>query len=299
MAAVERVILTENGMQVFAYLDTESVPVAWALVRGVLVSADCVAPNTPETNAFVSFMLAGMLQCEARTRFYNESLIEEIRAKEFPEQISRLRGLYFFPTKEDAKAAISQGWGAHFSEQNLLELRLYPNQTITKVDANWITYAKRDAGQLDANNLEWVRAYWRGETCPCGQAPAWELIAAGEAVVLDIEVRRRCYDWLRQQFPDSWVLIEMSHLAGEVGTRGGLIAPFIRRIDDEQVELGYVWRDAEFHDLAVIEAIKHHSGAGYLGQLLRETPEWKIPDLRPYFRRFRLDVQGRFSLNEC
>lgn len=53
MAAGERIMLAENGMQVFAYLDTESVPVAWALVRGVLVSADCVAPNTPEANAFV------------------------------------------------------------------------------------------------------------------------------------------------------------------------------------------------------------------------------------------------------
>ncbi len=291
-------MLTENGIQVFAYLDTESVPTAWALVRGVLVSADCVAPNTPEANAFVSFMLAGMLQCEAKTRFYNESLIEEIRAKEFPEQISRLRGLYFFPTLDEAMAPIRQDWPGHFREHNLLELRLYPSRPITRADANWITYAKRDDGRIDAHNLEWVRAYWRGETCPCGQAPVWELIAAGEAVVLDIGVRRRCYDRLRQQFPDSWVPIEMSHVAGEVGTRGGLIAPFIRRIDDEQAELGYVWRDAEFHDLAVIEAMKRHPGAGYLGQLLRETPEWKMPDLRSHFRRFRLDAQGRPLLNE-
>ena len=244
-------------------------------------------------------MLAGMFQCEARTRFYNESLIEEIRAKEFPEQISRLRGLYFFPTKEDAKAAISQGWDAHFSEQNRLELRLYPNQPITKVDANWITHEKTDGhGRIDANDLDWIRAYWRGETCPCTQAPAWELIAVGEAVVLDVEVRRRCYDRLRQLFPDSWVPIEMSHLAGEVGTRGGLIAPSIRRIDDEQAVLCYVWRDAEFHDSAVIAAISRHPDAGYLGKLMRETPRWKSPDLRPYFKQFRVDAQGVPLLHE-
>ena len=67
---------------------------------------------------------------------------------------------------------------------------------------------------------------------------------------------------------------------------------------DEQAELCYVWRDAEFHDSAVIAAISRHPDAGYLGKLMRETPQWKIPDLRPHFKKFRMDARGALLLHE-
>lgn len=278
-----------NGMPVWAYLDTEFAPVAWALVRGILVSADCAPLDGQGPAGFVSFMHAGMIMLGDSARIFNEGVIEGIRAKALSHQVSRLRGLYFFASKEEANAPLAEEWGYYFQEKNLLELRFCPAGAVTKVDANWITYAKTDsAGRIDPSDTSWIHSYWRGEVCP-GREPAWEVIGSGEAVVLDTEVRYRCYEQLKRQFPESEVFLKMAHIAGEVGTKGGLITPFVQQISANEAELRYLLREAEFHDQEVIERIGQHPNAGNLGQLMRDNPIFRTPDLREYFRRFPLN----------
>jgi hypothetical protein len=88
----------------------------------------------------------------------------------------------------------------------------------------------------------------------------WELIADGVAVVLDVDVRRRCFERVKIAFPDSHIPILMARLASEAGTHGDLITPFLLRHDDQHVRLAYLYRDAEFHDPAVIAKIANHRG---------------------------------------
>src|SRR5258705_5434499 len=57
-------------------------------------------------------------------------------------------------------------------------------------------------------------------------------------------------------------------LGVEAGTRGGLIAPFLQREDENHVLLGYLWSDAEFHDPAVIGAIKGHPDSDALVRMM-------------------------------
>jgi hypothetical protein len=87
-------------MRVFAFLDLGFPPVAWAVMRGMLVSADQVHSEAPD--GFVSFMLAGMIKYQSNNRILNESIIEHVRATRYPQRISRLRGMYFFRSREDA-----------------------------------------------------------------------------------------------------------------------------------------------------------------------------------------------------
>jgi hypothetical protein len=84
----------------------------------------------------------------------------------------------------------------------------------------------------------------------------------------------------------------MARLASEVGTRAGLTAPFLQRQDENRVLLGYLWSDAEFHDLAVINAIKEHPDSGALGRMMAENETWKIPDFRPWGKVFELGRQN-------
>lgn len=278
-----------DGIPVWAYLDREFEPVAWALVRGILVSADCAPLDGQGPAGFVSFMHAGIIMCNNSIRSFNENVVESIRAKAFPHQVSRLRGLYFFASKEDASVAPLL-WGNHFRAKNLLEFRLYPAGPVTKVDVNWITYAERDSvGRIDPGDTSWIHAYWRGEACP-GRKPAWEVIACGEAVVLDVDVRRQCYEQLKRRFPESEVFLEMAHIAGEVGTKGGLIAPFLERVDADTAELRYMFRNADFHDPATVALMTKHPSAPCLASLMRDNPSYKTPDLRQFFRRFPLRV---------
>ena len=138
-------------------------------------------------------------------------------------------------------------------------------------------------------DLQWVHRYWAGDSY--NESPVWERIAKGVALVLDERVRRQCYDYVREIFPASHIPILMARLASEVGTRGGLIAPFLQRQDEKRVLLGYLWSDAEFHDPAVIAAIKEHPDSGALGRMMTENETWKMVDFRPWCKVFELGEQ--------
>jgi len=178
-------------MRVFAFLDLNHPPVAWAVMRGMLISADHAAPST--STGFVSFMMAGMIQHQNNRRIFNELIVEYERAIRFPDRVSRLAGMYFFPTRAEARARIGDSeWPAYFIAENLVEFELDTPSAPTMVDANWITHAPRaEDGRILTDDLTWIQKYWNSE--PFSHAPVWELISNGVAVVLDTNVRRHCF----------------------------------------------------------------------------------------------------------
>jgi len=97
-------------MRVFAYLDLGHIPTAWAVMRGMLISARCNPHYGP---GCLSFMLAGMILRGNNLRLQKELIIEDQRLKCSPSQVSRLEGLYFFESRSDA-LRIEGKWGGHF-----------------------------------------------------------------------------------------------------------------------------------------------------------------------------------------
>jgi hypothetical protein len=276
----------KQSTRVFAFLDLEHPAVAWAVMRGMLVSSDYA--SEPKNPGFISFMQAGIIEALNNARLFNEFVIEAVRLSIFSQQVSRMRGIYFFRTRDDAVARIGDAkWPPYFEARNLLELKLCYDEPFTDVDANWITFAPvGNDGRVCLADLQWINRYWAGEKY--NDTPVWERIAKGVALVLDEQVRRRCYDYLKDLFPDSHIPILMARLASEAGTRGGLVSPFLQRVDDKRVQLGYLWSGAEFHDPAVINAIAQHPDAGALGRMMAENENWKIMDLRPWGKTFEL-----------
>jgi hypothetical protein len=276
-------------VRVFAFLDLEHPAVAWAVMRGMVVSADQTYP--PPHPGFTSFMLAGMIEWQNNTRIFNEAIIEEARLRQFQHQVSRLRGIFFFRSQTEAEARIGDpDWPPYFKRDNLIEFELSPVAPLTVVDANWITLAPLGPDfRLQMDDLDWIEKYWNG--LQYQKEPVWEVIANGVAVILDEKVRRRSYDYVRQVFPKSHIPILMARLASEAGTLGGLTTPFLVRRDSENIELGYLWSDREFHDPEIIKKIAAHPDAGALGRMMRENETWNIPDFRPYGRTFKLGIQ--------
>lgn len=282
-------IKLRKSIRVYCFLDLEHPAVAWAVMRGMLVSADHVASPA---DGFISFMQAGIIEHLNSARLYNELLIETVRQKLFPKQVSRLRGMFFFQSRHDAEERIGDPkWPRYFESKNLLELELRYEDNFTDVDANWITFAPIEGdGRISVDNLQWIGRYWAGE--PYNNNPVWERIAKGIALILDEKVRRQCYDYLREFFPSSHIPILMARLAGEAGTRGGLITPFLLRQDEKLIQLGYLWSDAEFHDPTVIAAIHHHPDSGTLGRMMAESEGWRSPDFRPWGKVFQFGEQS-------
>lgn len=174
---------------VFAFLDLDHPPVAWAVSRGMLISADL--NDQKSSDGFVSFMQAGMIEHQDNVRVFNEFLIERMRPVTNPHAISRLRGMYFFPDEASALARVGDyEWPPYFKPENLVELELTSPSNVTIVDSDWITYApRRTDDRIDTDQLDWIGRYWKGE--PRSSNPVWEYIATGVAVVLDESVRRR------------------------------------------------------------------------------------------------------------
>ena len=132
-----------SGLQsigpVYAFLDLDHPAVAWAVMRGMLVSASHAA----DAPGFISFMHAGMILAGNNARLFNEAVIEIYRATHFPKHISRMRGMYFFCSRGEAEARIGdKNWPPYFTSENLIELDLLCDDLPTIVDANWISICR-------------------------------------------------------------------------------------------------------------------------------------------------------------
>jgi len=255
-------------------------------MRGTLISA----PSLREPSSFVSFMFAGILQSRDNRRLHNEIIIEETRLKRFPHQISRLSGIYFFPDRRTAKIAVEESWGSHFAEENLTELELYSNDAITRVDASWITNAPTNPDGL-LNTPEWLDDYWAGR--PASQNPTWEILSNGYAIILDEKIRKKAYEIIQLKFPNSWIMMEMSRLAGEAGSDAGSIMPYVLRRENNLHTLMYLFDDKDFHDEETIRKISLHPDAGRLGYRMSQEEFWTVPDFRPWYQDFALESRQK------
>jgi hypothetical protein len=279
-----------QSSRVFCFLDLDHPAVAWAVMRGMLVSADHASASP--SRGFISFMQAGMIETLNNRRIFNEFLIEMVRANSFPHQISRMRGMFFFRSRAEAQARIDDPkWPPYFKSKNLVELELWYNGAITDVDANWITFAPlAEDGRVSIHDLNWVRRYWAAEQY--NASPVWERLAKGVALVLDERIRRQCDRYVKEVFPSAHIEALKARLASEAGTRGGLITPFLLREDEKRVRLGYVSIDQDFQDPEVIDAIARHPDAAALGRMMAEKETWLTPDFRPWGRVFELEERN-------
>lgn len=275
-------------MRVFAFLNLRFPPVAWAVMRGMLVSASEANPTYPR--GYISYMFAGMIKSQCNWRIFNEMIIERVREMRYLENTSRLSGMYFFRTRQEAEARVGdRRWPNYFTPENLLEFELSPSREPTVADANWITYIVRDSsGRIDPQETGWIENYWSGQAYE-GREPVWELISNGVASVLNKDIRQRCENYVRMAFPESHISILMARIAGDVGTRGGLISPFIMRTEAGLGELTYLGSEAEFHDHKIIADMAKHPDSRLLYELMAERETWKSPDFTPYFQTFRFE----------
>jgi hypothetical protein len=276
--------------QAFAYLDIEHPVVAWGAYRGVLVSARAEG-QTPEGP--VSLMFAGIIEHQNNARLHNELVIERVRAQKFPEQTSRLSGMYFFTDVAQAHAALS--WGSHFCRENLVEVEVYPVRQCSKVDASWITHAQIDeTGRIDARATTWIEQYWAGE--PLSDSPVWEIIVDGRAVISGTGLRQRAYDLTARIFPNALDTLEVARLAATVGSDLGQTTAWITRAASDRLRLAYYldMRDAENPEF--LDRLGKYDGPKNMKDLALGKEMFGLPDFRQFGCDFTVSqVKAAFS----
>ena len=272
----------------YAFLDIDNPLCAWATYRGTLVSA-------PQKAGSVSVWSAGLMRSFNSGRVNLELVIEDVRKDQFPQRISRLRGMFCLPDRESAERACS--WNVekktHFQPEYLTELNL-SEATVQRdrLDANWITYASISEDSYLSNN-SWIHSYWSGEEYP-GQTPIWETLVEGRLLVLGTDIRHRAYSAIRSEFPTSLMLLEIARMAAWMGSDLGSISASIG-VEQDEICLNYVMNMVDANNPEFLEKVKSLIESGHpinradMQPQIEQGTFGNVPDLRRYGFRHPLN----------
>lgn len=138
----------------------------------------------------------------------NEFILEMVREQRFSLQASRLKGLYFFETKEDAHRAHEE-WEFNCPYEYLCEIN-FDCTRFTKVDSQWVTNFLSE----ETNN-SWMMEYWSGK--PYNKKPLYEILAEGRGVIKNSKIKRVAYNYFLENQPDTSPLLYISCCAFRCG----------------------------------------------------------------------------------
>lgn len=213
---------------VHVYANLEHFGVAWSVYRGVIMSAATtgIASFRP-----LAYWPLGLLREASRgdalslARFEKEIAIEMVRRERYPEQVSRLHGLYAWENQETAVRCERKWRQQHFSHENLMEIGFSFSQS-SRVDTQWIDDFVLAPEALGRSDETWMDEYWRGQSR--NRQPHWELLLEGRGLYWGTTLRMKALEKVRQQEPNSLFFLEAGRLAVLMGEHEvNSIAPFM------------------------------------------------------------------------
>lgn len=265
-----------QNITLYAYLNIEHPVVAWEVAIGRIKSS-CDSKDDEFGVSFWHYSLLKTYSEQGLSRkFINELKLEKIRQKECPEQISRLKGAYFFENLDLAHTALER-WGMPQRKKYISAVSFSANH-LSKLDSEWITH------YLNSENDNWMTSYWKGETH--GEQPLYEILASGIGIVQNKALRIQAYKNIINAAPDSTPLLAMSSCAfiiKKIETIG-LSMPAL--VSDNGYIKGayYIYiDDLKKHEAEIIEAVSTCKDRDELPPAL--LPEqsnvfFKLPDTR-------------------
>lgn len=261
----------------FAYLDIERPMVAWETAIGRIQSAGQHSPSGFGVSLWMLSRLHDLSVNGTTPAILGEFRLEALRAARYPDKVSRLQGVYFFESREDALAAIDR-WRLPTRCREYISAVEFSATSLTKVDSEWITW------NLSASASErWMGEYWSGEVA--GVKPLTEVLAIGEGVILDKQLRIEAYRRIYDLWPDSTPLLAAACCAFANGglPNVALVKPGI--LHDENVLTGnyFIYMD-EFdeHESEVVAAVRECKASGTMPPVLMPEDQgtiFRLPDL--------------------
>jgi hypothetical protein len=256
----------ETGL---AYLNIHDPLVAWMVYRGELVSASGHGPDWA-LSFFTVENLRALAAGARRDWWEGELALEAVRSTYYAQCASRLRGFYLFADETSARRA--RLWARPgFVPENQVEVAIAPNSVISRHDAEWIST------RLTWDRTEdWMNRYLSGEARVDEEA-VWEYVVDGSAVVYGTTVREAAYDVLKNAWPDSLALLELSRLAFWLDWPLGRVAPMLGR-DDDTYRVQYLLNFEDADNPEFLKALSEFEGERNTNDL-NATSELVTPDL--------------------
>lgn len=171
--------------KLYAYLNIEHPMVAWEVAIGRIRSI-C---DQRENRFGISLWMYNRLELYLKNResviVKNEFRLEYIRQKKFLDSVSRLEGVYFFKTRNDAETALER-WRMPHKKKYISEV-YFSGNNYTELDSEWIT----NCINMEQNYNNWMESYWGGEVY--GEKPLTEVLASGIGVIQNNNLRLQAY----------------------------------------------------------------------------------------------------------
>lgn len=188
-----------ESVTLHAYLDIEHPMVAWETAIGRIQSAGQPSPSGFGVSLWMFNRLRDFARQGSTSAALGEFRLEAVRASRYPDRVSRLQGVYFFESRDDAMAAIDR-WGLPSKYREFVSAVQFSAESITKVDSEWITWNLQSSG-----GDGWMDRYWAGEAA--GVRPLIEVLAVGQGVILNKQLRIEAYKRVYQDSPESTPLL--------------------------------------------------------------------------------------------
>ena len=268
-----------TGEKLFAYLNLDHPMIAWEVAIGRLQSVGGKTADRFGVSLWAYSLLESYVHNQQPKRFANELRLEHIRTRNYPDCVSRLHGLYFFKSEQDARVALDR-WGMPQRKQYISAVQFVPS-ALTEVDSEWITF---NLGSND--NPEWMNEYWNGKAA--GERPLAEILATGSGIVLNKDLRIEAYKRIYDLWPTSTPLLaaaccgfDRCHLNNVALVKPGLVSK------GNAIQGNYYIYRKEFDERQtdIVAAVEDCKRAGECPPIVMPTDQSKIftlPDLRSY-----------------
>lgn len=197
--------------------------VAWEAAIGRVASVDLLEKDFFTVSLRQFSMFKRCVLDNRSQQIERELQIEAKRSISYSDHVSRLRGVYFFKSKDHAEAVIGRWDGTHFNPDFLSEV-VFTKSSYSEYDSEWITH------HFTSKSTDWIDNYLSGEIY--GAEPLTEIIVSGLGVVLNKDLRQRAYNILADAYPDSMPLLQLSCLGFDKGLNSiGQVVPFLLNKD--------------------------------------------------------------------
>ena len=267
----------------WAYLDLDHPMIAWLCYRGGIIPASCqIQMGIPPLSIWWSRKLRNLNSVSAE----NEFTLEHVRVTKFPQKPSRLTGFFHFETAAAAEKAGSFGI-SYARPENLAEIGFDPKANFSVHDAEWITHY--GGQQID---LSWMEKYWSGIACPKSEnGPVFEVLTESPGFIYGTEIRERAFKVVERNSPKSVFTLDLARIACEGGFLAGHIAPWMKAISPEKIQVCYIMKD--FNEPSLISYFRDYTGPK---RFLELPNEMVTLDLTEFYFELPTDF-SRFSQN--
>lgn len=278
----------------YCYVDYHNPMAVWNIARGAFDSPAMIENgNVP----LLSMNFAGLLGNQNANRLISELSLDSFRQINYPNCVSRLRGIFIFDDQESiCRFWEKNDWGQHFRDEYFTSIGASTYKS-TVLDSSWISNIFNVDGSLKDDWEQYAHGYWSGQAY--NDSPIWERIIEGTITIWDQDARINAVQEVSSMWENSALLLHYACACAAYGSNDGQVFPHLMR-DNENYTMQFYFKAEHMHDGEFIRRIMENLNTipsidtGIVYPVNNETAN--LPDLSGFGTTFSSAPSDSFNV---